>query len=304
MIPTLNAASYIKKLIESLRSQTEQPYEIIVVDSTSDDNTVAIAREMGVIVLTVSRKSFDHGGTRNYAASHATGDIFVFITQDALPSDNVFLENLIKPFESSDIAAAYGRQVAVSGTPILERIAKEVNYPLESMIKSLANVKRFGIKTFFFTNVCSAIRSKTFREIGGFPAPIMSNEDMILAAKCILAGYSIAYAAEARVDHSHDYTLKEVFGRYFDIGGSLRLNKWILTYATAEGEGTRLMKTQMHQLMKPKMWRWIPRWIAESAVKYLGYRLGLMFHVIPPKLRPKCSMHPFFWEHREITKSM
>jgi len=281
-----------------------EPFEIIIVDSTSNDNTVEQAKAQGAIVLSVARSSFDHGGTRNYAAAHATGDVVVFITQDALPSDSLFLENLIKPFVNPEIVAVHGRQVADAKTPILEKIAKEVNYPLESMTKSLADVKRLGIKTFFFTNVCSAIRSKTFREIGGFPEPIVSNEDMILAARCILAGYSVAYAAEARVDHSHDYTLKQIFGRYFDIGGSLKLNKWILSYTSAEGEGTKLLKIQIRQLIIPRNWRWIPRWFGESAVKYIGYRLGLMYHVIPPKIRYKCSMHPFFWERQETTKSM
>jgi len=255
-------------------------------------------------VIVVPRESFDHGGTRNRAASQASGDVFAFLTQDALPSDNQFLENLIKPFGDPKVVASHGRQIAVTGTHFLERIAKEVNYPPESMIKTLPDVKRLGIKTFFFTNVCSAVRSKTFRDIGGFPEPIVSNEDMILAAKCILAGHSVAYAADARVDHSHDYSIKQVFGRYFDIGGSLRLNNWILKYTSAEGEGTKLLKKQFIQLIKPRNWRWIPRWIGETAAKYIGYRLGLIYPAIPPKIRPKCSMHPFFWERTEMSKSI
>jgi rhamnosyltransferase len=304
IIPTLNAAPYISNLVISLKSQTKQPFEIIVIDSSSDDNTVEIVRNMDVEVITVKRETFDHGGTRNLAAAQAGGDILVFITQDAMPSDDRFLENLIQPFENTDVVAAYGRQVALPKTPILERIAKEVNYPLQSMTKSIADIKRLGIKTFFFTNVCSAIRSNVFREIGGFPEPIVSNEDMILAAKCIMTGYSVAYAAEARVDHSHDYTLKQVFGRYFDIGGSLRLHSWILEHTSAEGQGSRLLKLQLRQLLKPRMWRWIPRLIGETVAKYLGYRMGLIYPIIPPMIRRKCSMHPFFWERIEMTKTM
>lgn len=134
------------------------------------------------------------------------------------------------------------------------------------MKKSLADVKRYGIKTFFYTNVCSAVRKETFQKVGGYPEPIVSNEDMILAERCILAGHSIIYAPKASVIHSHDYSLKQVFGRYFDIGGSLRMNRWLLSYAKAEGEGFRLIKEQFRQLRKPSMWIWIPRWIAETTV--------------------------------------
>lgn len=304
IIPTLNATRYMKRLIEKLQAQTVKPHEIIVIDSTSDDDTAVIAREMNVTVLTVDRKSFDHGGTRNYAASHATGDVFVFITQDALPSDELFIEKLIEPFEDSDVAAVYGRQMSIPDTNLLERMNKEFNYPIQSMKKSLADVKRLGIKTFFFTNVCSAVRSGTFQKVGGFPAPIVVNEDMILAARCILAGYTVAYAADARVDHSHNYTLRQTFTRYFDIGGSIKMNKWLLEYTSAEGEGARLLKTQLRQLIKPSRWLWIPRWIAESAVKYLGYRMGLAYNALPSKIRRKCSMHPLFWDKGETTRSM
>ncbi len=255
-------------------------------------------------MLSVDRRSFDHGGTRNYAASHATGDVFTFITQDAIPANEQYLQNMIQPFEDTDVVAAYGRQVSVADTNVLERMNKEFNYPPDPMRKSLADVKRLGIKTFFFTNVCSAIRSATFHKVGGFPSPIVVSEDMIIAAKCILAGYTVAYAADAQVYHSHNYTLKQTFTRYFDIGGSIRMNKWILEYTPAEGEGARLMKTQLSRLIKPRMWRWLPRWVAESAIKYLGYRMGLIHHALPRVIRRKCSMHPLFWDQKETTKSM
>ncbi|MFC5469662.1 glycosyltransferase family 2 protein [Cohnella suwonensis] len=304
IIPTLNAAPYLSKLLISLQNQSIKPYEIIVVDSTSEDDSAEIARRMGTQVLTVTRGSFDHGRTRNYAASHAIGEVLVFITQDALPSDNRFLENLVQPFDDIDVAAVCGRQVALPDARILERMNIEFNYPLEPMRRSLADVKIYGIKTFFFTNVCSAVRKEVFDKVGGFPAPIVSNEDMILAARCVLSGHSIAYAPEARVDHSHQYTLKQLFNRYFDIGGSLRMNNWLLSYAKAEGEGMRLIKAQFRQLRKPKMWRWIPRWFAESTVKFTGYRMGLVYHAIPQKIRRKCSMHPLFWDQVESTKSI
>jgi len=304
IIPTLNAASYIEKLISSLQNQSKPPFEIIVVDSSSDDQTVQIAKAMKAAILTVSREAFDHGGTRNLAAAHATGDILVFVTQDALPSNELFIENLIEPLKDDEVAAAYGRQVSIPGTQLLERISKEFNYPPVSCHKSKEDLGRYGIKTFFFTNVCSAAKTSVFYKVGKFPEPIIVSEDMMLAAKCILADYKVVYVADAQVNHSHNYTLQQTFKRYFDIGGALGMNRWILDYTSAEGQGGQLLKTQIRQLIRPVNWRWIPLWMGESVVKYAGYRLGLLYHTLPKKMRRGMSMHPKFWDRRENTNSI
>lgn len=304
IIPTLNAIRYIEKLIVELKNQSIQPHETIVVDSSSTDQTVDIAKSMGAIVLTVKQEEFDHGGTRNFAASHATGDVLLFLTQDAMPHNVFFIENLIKPLQDEQVAAAHGRQISLPGTQLLEKITKEFNYPPESFYKSKEDIQRYGIKTFFFTNVCSAVKTSVFYKVGKFPEPIIVSEDMMLSAKCILAGYKVAYVADAQVEHSHNYTLRQTFKRYFDIGGALGMNRWILDYTSAEGQGGQLLKTQVRQLILPKNWRWIPLWIGESIVKYTGYRLGLLYHTLPRKMRRGMSMHPGFWDRRENTNTI
>ena len=259
---------------------------------------------MKAVTLTVSRESFDHGGTRNLAATHASGDILLFMTQDALPSNEFFIENLIKPLKDEKVAAAYGRQMPIPETQLLERISKEFNYPSVSYHKSKEDLGRYGIKTFFFTNVCSAVKTPVFYKVGRFPEPIIMSEDMILAAKCILADYKVAYAADAQVEHSHNYTLGQTFKRYFDIGGAIGMNRWILDYTSAEGQGGRLLRAQIHQLIRPKNWRWIPLWVGESVVKYAGYRLGLLCHALPRRMCRGMSMHPGFWDQSENTNTI
>ncbi|BBI36172.1 glycosyltransferase family 2 protein [Cohnella abietis] len=295
IIPTLNAASYLNGLLTRLLDQSVVLNEIIVVDSMSNDNTIEVAQRLGATVLSIDRSSFDHGATRNFAASHAKGDILVYITQDALPSGYHFIEELIAPFEDSQVVAAYGRQVARPEADPIERMTREFNYSMKPIRKSMADVNRYGIKTFFFTNVCSAMRKDFFDKVGGFPEPIISNEDMIFAAKCILQGYSIVYTPKASVVHSHHFTLMQQFRRHFDIGVSLRMNEWLFQYAKPEGEGVRLIKTQLKHLMTARLWMWIPRWAAETVVKYSGYRLGLSYKRIPRKMLKKCSMQRSFW---------
>ncbi|THF80856.1 glycosyltransferase family 2 protein [Cohnella fermenti] len=295
IIPTLNAEEHLPELLYRLHNQKTKPCEILVVDSESSDDTTKLAIRYGARVISIKRTEFDHGGTRNFAVKQAVGDMVVFITQDALPRNDQFLEELLLPLNDINVAAVSGRQIARKDASALERFTREFNYPEVYSRKSIEDLKELGIKTFFFTNVCSAIRKETFLQMGGFQEPIIMNEDMILAAKCVLQGYSVVYNPNACVIHSHDYSLLKQFHRNFDIGVSLRMNDWLLQYATAEKEGARLVTRQLGLLWKKGYKKSIPRCFAEATVKYSGYRLGLAYRKLPIWLIRRFSMHKNFW---------
>jgi rhamnosyltransferase len=56
------------------------------------------------------------------------------------------------------------------------------------------------------SNSFSAYRLSIFNEIGRFPSNTILCEDMYYTAKAILAGYKVAYVADAVVKHSHNYS--------------------------------------------------------------------------------------------------
>jgi len=294
IIPTLNAANFIHELLTSLREQSIHS-ELIIIDSSSSDDTVEIAKLYGAKIIQIRKKDFDHGGTRNLAVSHSTGSIIVFLTQDALPEDKFCLENLIKPLENTEVAAAYGRHISDVNAMPAERFARLFNYPPTPLLKGQDSISKLGIKTFFFSNACSAIRKNEFEEVGGFPERVIMNEDTVLAAKLILRGYKIAYAPEAKIFHSHKYGLKQQFKRYFDIGVSLKDHPWILQCAKADKEGAKFLKEEVCHLFQNRSYKWIPYVIAEALSKYLGYSLGLNYTSIPKSLRKKLSMHSNYW---------
>ncbi|RJX22058.1 MAG: glycosyltransferase [Ammonifex sp.] len=298
VIPTLNAEKFIGQLVPMLKRQTLPPSEIIVVDSSSGDRTVEIAAEMGCKTVVIEREAFDHGATRNLGAKLSAGEVIVFMTQDALPVDDRFLENLVRPLtDSSDplIAASFGRQSARNDAVPPEKFARLFNYPDTGMVKSRENLPRLGIKAFFFSNVCSAVRKWEFEAVGGFPEKIIMNEDMLLAAKLILRGYKVAYVPDAAVRHSHNYSIAQQFRRYFDIGASFSMNRWLLEHARAEGEGFRFVKEQLAWLLRHRHYRWIPHALALTLAKYAGYKLGLMEKRLPVSLKKRFSMHRLFW---------
>jgi rhamnosyltransferase len=294
VIPTLNAAGTISLLLESLRSQSV-PCEIIVVDSSSDDGTVTLAASQGARVLRIDRCTFDHGGTRNLAVKEASSDRVVLLTQDAMPVNNRLLENLLLPLESPETPLSYGRQIARHDAIPPEKFARDFNYPGKPVLKDATQLSALGIKTFYCSNVCAALRKKEYEEVGGFPDRIILNEDMILAAKLIMRGYRVAYAANAEVYHSHNYSLLQQFRRYFDIGVSLNRHRWILDAAMPEREGKKALSREIAYLTAQRAWPWVPYVVLEAVLKYAGFRLGSAEDRLPLALKRRLSMHTHFW---------
>jgi len=280
IIPTLNAESTINNLLYALCQQT-LPSEILLIDSSSSDHTIKIAASFKVKTIMIPIDDFGHGLTRNRCAWLGSGDILVFLTQDALPCDGYCLEMLVKPLKDPEIIASYGRQVPRPDATLAEQFTRLFNYPDTPIVKRIDDLPRLGIKTFFFSNVCSAIKTKEFKELGGFPENIIMFEDLIFAAKAILNGYKIAYVPEAKVWHSHNFSLVQQFRRYQDAGISLRNNAWIFEHAKANREGIEFLKQEIAYLSKNRQYQWIPYAIAESVFKFAGFWLGL--HGINPR---------------------
>jgi rhamnosyltransferase len=274
IIPTLDAGSILGRLLLSLSKQTT-PMEVIVVDSSSTDHTVKVAQNYGVKVLTVNKNDFNHGQTRNIAARTSKSDVLVFMTQDSLPTDEYCLENLLKPLVNTQAIASFGRQIFNQDAAPTEQFARIFNYPGTPTIKWIDDLPKLGIKTFFFSNVCSAIKTKEFKELGCFPENVIMFEDLIFAAKAILNGYKIAYVPEAKVIHSHNFSLKQQFQRYLDAGISLRNNTWIFEHAKTNREGAKFLKQEIAYLSKNRQYQWIPYAIAESVFKFAGFWLGI-----------------------------
>ena len=275
IIPTLNAESEIGTLLESLLTQSCVPDEIVVVDSSSEDKTVAIAssfREVAVEVI--DRRDFDHGLTRDRALRRSSGDVVCFMTQDAVPANGAFVENLIAPIiEDPSIAISSGRQLPKADARRFEQLVRAFNYTGESKVHSKDDVPRLGIKAYFATDVCAAYRRSAYLELGGFGQTDMS-EDMLMAAKAVNAGWKVAYAADAEVYHSHNLTLRQQYERNFAIGRFLERNADLISCASEVGEGGRLAKAVAATLVKEGNISELLAFAADCAARLAGNRAG------------------------------
>ena len=301
IIPLYKPGKELFTLLDKLDSQSVPVHEVILLNTEEKYfeqliyGTRFLEKYQNIKVYHVSKKEFDHGGTRRMGVKKSSADIFVMMTQDAMPADDNLIEQLTEPLRDQ-VAVSYARQLPREDCAPVECYTRDFNYPAQSRIKSAEDLKTLGIKTFFCSNVCAAYRREIYEELGGFVKHTIFNEDMIYAAKAVEAGYAIAYAADARVVHSHNYTNGQQFHRNFDLGVSQAEHPEVFEGVPSEGEGIRLVKKSMAYLLKTGHVWLIPGLFLQSTSKYAGYFLGKRYKKLPEKMIRSCTMNPEYWK--------
>lgn len=296
-VPTLNPDAQAADFLSALASQTRQPDTFIVIDSESTDHSRDTFVNAGAMVHVITRSEFDHGATRQWATTLCeAADIVVFLTQDAVLSDAHALQNLVECFADEKVSAAYGRQLPRKNAGPIEAHARLFNYPVQSQMKTMADSEHLGIKTAFISNSFAAYRIAALRSVDGFPQKTILGEDTFVAAKMLLQGWAICYCANACVYHSHDYTIREEFRRYFDTGVFHQQTPWIRErFGEAEGEGMRYLRSELSYLWREAPYL-IPSAIFRNAAKLLGFRLGHLERVLPQAWKRHLSMNRGYWK--------
>ncbi|MDV7341628.1 glycosyltransferase [Terasakiella sp. A23] len=298
IVPTRNAGKDWLEWIAAYQKQTFKPSTVLIIDSSSEDDTVKYSLDAGFKCEVIKKENFDHGRTRDYAISLLDPDIeiAVLLTQDAILHDDNAIEKLVESFNNEDVAMAYGRQLPhfdATHTAIHQRHYSYADYP---RLQDKASIDQLGIKAAFCSNSFSAYRLKKYKEYGGFPDNIIFGEDMYLAAKMVLAGQSVAYASDALVRHSHNYTIKEDFKRCFDIGVFHVAEGWILkNFGRATGEGKKFVFSEISYLLKNNPLAVITS-VCRCAAKVIAYKLGRSYKKLPTTLCKSLSMNAGFWK--------
>ncbi|WP_230853252.1 glycosyltransferase family 2 protein [Pseudomonas fluorescens] len=295
VVPTYNNRADLARLLDSLDKQTAI-FDLYVVDSSSVDGTGDLATSRVKNVVTIPSSEFNHGGTRQMMVNQNPGyDVYVFLTQDAYLEDSNAIERLIMPFADEQVGAVCGRQLPHMDASPLAQHARLFNYPKNSKIKSLDDAPDLGLKTPFVSNSFTAYRGSALEDVGGFPKHVILSEDMFVAAKMLLSGWKIAYSGDAQCRHSHNYTIKEEFCRYFDQGVFHVREAWIREhFGGAGGEGLRYVKSELKFLGLARLHLW-PASIVRNACKLLAYKLGQKEHRMSIGLKKKLGMYKGYW---------
>ena len=184
---------------------------------------------------------------------------------------------------------------------LAEQYTRSFNYPDEGCVKTRADLPRLGIKTFFASDVCCAYDREKFWFEGGFISPAIFNEDMIFAGKAVLEDdYAVAYAAQARVYHSHNYTCMQQFRRYFDLAVSQKDHPEVFSGLRPEGEGIRLVKETAGYLIRSGRGLLVFKLVIDSGCKYMGYLAGKRYKRLPRWLILRCTMNRNYWRENYV----
>ena len=104
VIPTYNAGEKWIDCIKAIKKQTIPPTDALVVDSTSEDKTVDIAKENGLRVFQITKEDFNHGRTRQKTLQLLEdSDVVIFLTQDAILADSSSIETILSFFRDKII---------------------------------------------------------------------------------------------------------------------------------------------------------------------------------------------------------
>lgn len=299
IIPVYKPDETYIRLLKGLKAQTYPILEVIVINTEREyyqEERYPYMEQLKVIHI--KKEAFDHGGTRNEGAEMASGELLLFMTQDAVPADERLIERLAAAFQDNAVGAAYARQLPNKGCRLIERCTRAFNYPKESRVQKRSDLDALGIKTYFCSNVCAAYRREVYEELGGFERHTIFNEDMIFAAGMIQRGYSVAYCADARVIHSHNYSGVEQLHRNFDLAVSQAEHPEIFEGVQSEKEGIRLVENTIRYLLYKKRPLEIGRLFYVSACKYAGYFLGKRYRKLPGWAVRGLSMNKEYWREK------
>ncbi|MCC7011571.1 MAG: glycosyltransferase [Planctomycetes bacterium] len=219
LMPTWQGEEFLERVLKALAAQDcPLPWDFAVVDSGSRDRTLEILESwrarfpVPMRVQHLHQSAFDHGDTRNLLAAESSGDLLVFLTQDAIPSDSRWLATLARNFEDPAVAAAYCRNLPRPDAQILTRVfseldpgytagRREVRLPERAQYDALDAHQRRVL--YNFNDVASAVRRDVW-ELHPFPRTEFG-EDVLLARGLLEAGFTVVYDDVATVEHSHDY---------------------------------------------------------------------------------------------------
>ena len=271
--PLYNAEKYINNLHNNLKKQKNVKIKNInYILTKSNDNTENILKQIDCKYEVIEKQEFSHSLTREKVAMKSDADILVFITQDIIIEREDWLENLTKCIQGEECEASYSKQTCSNNT--IEKYTRERNYPKESFIVSKEDIEEKGLQTFFFSDASSAIKRETFVKLNGYDGKnLPTNEDMYFAFKLITNGYKIKYCADSVVEHSHKFTLKQLYKRYYDTGVFFKQNSYLNKYKVNQAGGGMalyVLKRAIQDKNIPVLIQFIPN----MAARFIGMKFG------------------------------
>jgi glycosyltransferase involved in cell wall biosynthesis len=195
VIPTLNCAPGLDRLLRSLGLQTSPAEETVVVDGGSSDGTAALATRFGCVLLHDTGTGDRRSHARNLGARQARGEVLVFLDAD--------MEGTPEMLAACRAAHAAGAPAVIipeitAGEGLLGRV--------RAWERDLVHAQR----PLVFPR---SLRKDLFFASGGFDESLAGFEDLDLSATLLERGVSVATAQAAVIHHEEGLTVGSYLGK-------------------------------------------------------------------------------------------
>lgn len=276
--PIYKGSGYLEKLYQSFLIQKNVSIKNIIFPVTDSgdsemDKIRIFVKQHNIIHFEIKPSDFSHSLTRQKAIEeYCSSKCVVMLSQDVELADENTLYNLVLPIHENKAVFCYARQISKYNN--IEKYIRETNYPSESFYVTADDIEKKQLMAFFGSDSCSAYDRNVFLKIGGYAGyDVMFGEDMLYSKLIFDHGYTKKYCADAPVYHSHKFTLKQLYKRYYDNGVFLSQVKVFDKYKSTDS-GFKLAFKVLGKALKhfniPVLFRWLP----DMAARYLGLRKG------------------------------
>ena len=265
-----NDEALIERTLAGIFSQQPPPSEVIVCDDNSTDRTREVAARFPVRFVERPDGPYKPGRTLNALVREAKGDIVVFNNSDAVPLDEHWLSELVKPL--------------LSGAPRVFAFANQLPRPDAQALVRKDNERAFGdgkvqaTWKFFFSLASSATWRQNLLEVP-FDEGIQYSEDVEWAwrnSRREKDPVKIVYCPAAHVEHSHNYTLRELAKRFRGEGAADRVIFGESPSLAREifGAARETLRDWAYLLPRPRDWAEVPSAPVRRLVQRIAHWRG------------------------------
>ena len=211
IIPTLNEEKFIPKLLASLTQQTVKDFEVIVVDASPNDRTVAAAkqytRKLPIAVIKSEKTGVSY--QRNYGAKLAKADWFIFVDADSV----------LFPYFIERIIAYIDKKHSRIFTTWLKADSDDPGDAIGGFLLNMGVEGGVLIERPWAPGPLTVVRRDVFESVGGYNEKVTFGEDHELGVMIYRKGVPFDILREILYIYSFRRFRKE---------GSLKIfNRWL-----------------------------------------------------------------------------
>ncbi len=204
VIRAYNEEKHITRLLSGIMEQTVKDVQIILVDSGSQDGTLAAAARFPVEVVHIQPQDFTFGRSLNMGIAQAKSETIVMASAHVYPVYPDWLEKLMDPFKDGQVGLVYGKQRGAASSKYSEHQVFRSWYPDQSVAR----------QTHPFCNNANAAIRRSLWERHPYDELLTGLEDLAWARWLLTQGLNLAYSSEAEIVHVHHETWRGIYNRY------------------------------------------------------------------------------------------